>query len=144
MPEPESNLPVLATWPQRPTQEDTPMTGRLDGKVAVITGATSGIGERTAEIFVEQGARVIVAGRSAERGEALAARLGENALFVRTDVANETEVKNMIEQAVDHFGRLDCLFNNAGRRGRGGRSSRRLGMNTRRAWMCWSVASSWA
>ncbi len=96
------------------------MTGRLDGKVAVITGGTSGIGERTAEIFVEQGARVVVAGRSAERGEALAARLGENALFVRTDVAKETEVKNMIEQAVDHFGRLDCLFNNAGAPGPGG------------------------
>ena len=96
------------------------MTGRLDGKVAVITGATSGIGERTAEIFVEQGARVVVAGRSAERGEALAARLGENALFVRTDVAKETQVKNMIEQAVDHFGRLDCLFNNAGAPGPGG------------------------
>ncbi len=90
------------------------MTGRLNGKVAVVTGATSGIGEKTAEIFVEQGARVVLAGRSAERGEALAARLGENALFVRTDVAKETEVKNMIEQAVDHFGRLDCLFNNAG------------------------------
>jgi NAD(P)-dependent dehydrogenase (short-subunit alcohol dehydrogenase family) len=90
------------------------MTGRLNGKVAVVTGATSGIGEKTAEIFVEQGARVVLAGRSAERGEALTARLGENALFVRTDVAKETEVKNMIEQAVGHFGRLDCLFNNAG------------------------------
>jgi NAD(P)-dependent dehydrogenase (short-subunit alcohol dehydrogenase family) len=90
------------------------MTGRLDGKVAVITGGTSGIGARTAEIFVEQGARVVLAGRSAERGEILAARLGKNSLFVRTDVAKETEVKNMIERAVDHFGRLDCLFNNAG------------------------------
>jgi NAD(P)-dependent dehydrogenase (short-subunit alcohol dehydrogenase family) len=90
------------------------MTGRLNGKVAIITGATSGIGARTAEVFVEHGARVVVAGRSTERGGALAARLGENALFIPTDVAKETEVKNMIEQAVDHFGRLDCLFNNAG------------------------------
>lgn len=96
------------------------MTGRLNGKVAVITGGTSGIGARTAEVFVEQGALVVIAGRSIERGEALSARLGDSALFVSTDVSKESEVKNLVEQTVDHFGRLDCLFNNAGAPGPGG------------------------
>jgi NADP-dependent 3-hydroxy acid dehydrogenase YdfG len=67
------------------------MEKRLEDKVAVITGATSGIGERTAEIFVEQGASVVIAGRSSEKGDAIAHRLGENALFVRRDVTQESE-----------------------------------------------------
>ncbi len=86
----------------------------LDGKVAVITGATSGIGARTAGIFVAAGARVVIAGRRRDKGEALAAALGNAASFVRTDVCVETEVAAMIEHAVQRFGRIDCLFNNAG------------------------------
>ena len=91
------------------------MTGkRLEGKVAVITGATRGIGARTAELFVEHGAEVVLAGRTVEQGEALAEKLGESAVFVRTDVTREGDVKAMINTAVKRFGRLDCLFNNAG------------------------------
>ena len=56
--------------------------GMLDGKIAIITGATSGIGERSAELFIEEGATVVLAGRRAELGEAIAARLGQNASFV--------------------------------------------------------------
>lgn len=88
--------------------------GALDGKVAVITGATSGIGARSAELFVEQGASVVLAGRRHEVGEALAKRLGASAHFVQTDVAEEAEVKALIDAAVARHGRLDCLFNNAG------------------------------
>jgi NAD(P)-dependent dehydrogenase (short-subunit alcohol dehydrogenase family) len=88
--------------------------GRLDGKVAVITGATSGIGLRTAEIFLAEGARVVVAGRRIPEGEALAGRLGANCIFRPTDVTVEEQVASLIKLAVDKFGRLDCLFNNAG------------------------------
>jgi len=88
--------------------------GRLDGKVAVITGATSGIGLRTAEIFVAEGARIVVAGRRAGEGEALAKRLGANCVFRQTDVTVEEQMRALIGQAVEKFGRIDCLFNNAG------------------------------
>jgi len=86
----------------------------LNGEVAVITGATSGIGARTAELFVAAGARVVIAGRRQDKGEALAAALGDAADFIRTDVCVEADVKAMIEHAVRQFGRIDCLFNNAG------------------------------
>jgi NAD(P)-dependent dehydrogenase (short-subunit alcohol dehydrogenase family) len=88
--------------------------GRLDGKIAVITGATSGIGLRTAEIFVAEGARIVIAGRRAPEGEALAKRLGGACLFRRTDVTVEDELRALIGEAVEKFGRIDCLFNNAG------------------------------
>jgi NAD(P)-dependent dehydrogenase (short-subunit alcohol dehydrogenase family) len=90
------------------------MPGRLDKKVAVITGATSGIGEATARVFVAEGSRVVVAGRSAERGEQLAAELGGNAFFFRADVMHEAEIAAVIDAAVTRFGQIDCLFNNAG------------------------------
>ena len=90
------------------------MGKRLEKKVAVITGGTSGIGERTAEIFVEQGASVVIAGRSTEKGNAIADRLGDHAVFIRTDVTQKSDVKNMIKVSVERFGRIDCLFNNAG------------------------------
>jgi NAD(P)-dependent dehydrogenase (short-subunit alcohol dehydrogenase family) len=88
--------------------------GQLDGKIAIVTGATSGIGERIAEVFVAEGARVIAAGRRTDQGEALAARCGEALSFVRADVSKEVDVKAMIDHAVTRFGRLDCLVNNAG------------------------------
>ena len=90
------------------------MAGRLDGKVAIVTGGTSGIGARTVEVFVAEGARVAIAGRTVEKGEHLAAALGDAALFVETDVAKEADIEALVAATVEHFGRLDCLFNNAG------------------------------
>jgi NAD(P)-dependent dehydrogenase (short-subunit alcohol dehydrogenase family) len=88
--------------------------GRLDGKVAVITGATSGIGLHTAEIFVAEGAKIVIAGRRAPEGEALAKKLGANCIFRQTDVTVEAQMKALIALSVEKFGRIDCLFNNAG------------------------------
>src|ERR1700726_3436246 len=88
--------------------------GGLDGKVAVITGAPSGIGWRTAERFVAEGAKVVIAGRRAPEGEALAKKLGAACVFRPTDVTVEDDMRSLINEAVDKFGRIDCLFNNAG------------------------------
>ena len=88
--------------------------GLLDGKVAIITGATSGIGARTAEVFVQQGAKILAVGRRRALGEALAGRLGPAALFFEADVAEEPAVKAMVEYAMTAYGKIDCLFNNAG------------------------------
>ena len=88
--------------------------GRLGGRVAIITGATSGIGERIAETFVAEGAHVVAAGRREAEGQALEAKCGPAMSFIRTDVTNEASVKAMVDHAVARFGRLDCLVNNAG------------------------------
>src|SRR5437867_3881211 len=88
--------------------------GALNGKVAIITGGTSGIGARTAELFVEEGAKVVIAGRRQVEGESLAKQLGAAAAFLRTDVTKEADIKAVIAHAIAKFGRLDCLFNNAG------------------------------
>src|ERR1700759_917169 len=87
---------------------------RLDGKIAVITGATSGIGLRTAEVFVAEGAKIVIAGRRIPEGEALAKQLGANCIFRPTDVTVEAQMQALIALAVEKFGRIDCLFNNAG------------------------------
>ena len=86
----------------------------LQGKVALITGGASGIGEGTARLFVAQGARVVIADMQRERGEKLAAELGANARFAAVDVTQEDQVKAAIDGAVSAWGRLDCIFNNAG------------------------------
>ena len=83
----------------------------LKGKTAVVTGGTSGIGERIVELFVEEGANVVVAARRQEEGLKLEQRLGVR--FIRADVASEPDVKAMIDHAVKSFGRIDCLVNNA-------------------------------
>lgn len=88
--------------------------GRLDGKVAIITGAANGIGEGTSRRFVEEGARVLIADLNAEKGEALAAELGDAAAFLQTDVSSEEQVAAMVAAATERWGRLDCLHNNAG------------------------------
>lgn len=89
------------------------MGDRLEGKVVIITGGTSGIGYRTVEIFVEQGARVLIAARSEDVGQVLAERLGDSAFFIRTDVTQEDDIKAMIDAAMKRWGQIDCLFNNA-------------------------------
>lgn len=89
------------------------MGDRLKGKVAVITGAASGIGEGTARIFVAEGASVVVADMQLEKGEALARELG-NASFIKTDVTSEDAVAAAIDHAIRRFGRFDCMVNNAG------------------------------
>jgi NAD(P)-dependent dehydrogenase (short-subunit alcohol dehydrogenase family) len=86
----------------------------LSGKVAVISGGTSGIGARTAEVFVAEGASVVVGGRRELEGKELAGRLGSRARFVRADVAVESDVERLIAQTVEEFGQLDILVNNAG------------------------------
>jgi NAD(P)-dependent dehydrogenase (short-subunit alcohol dehydrogenase family) len=90
------------------------MALRLQDKVCIITGGTSGIGQRTAEVFVAEGATVVIAGRREDAGQAIAGRLGARCAFVRTDVTDESQVSALVQFAVDRHGRIDCLFNNAG------------------------------
>lgn len=99
--------------------ENVSATGRLSGKVAVITGAGSGIGRAAATLFVREGARVVCADISGKEQQ-VAADLGESAVAVHTDVAESPAVAHMIDTAVDNFGQLDVLFNNAGYGGRHG------------------------
>ena len=86
----------------------------LVGKVAVITGGASGIGEASVRLFVEEGARVVIADMQRERGGSLAAELGDAARFVQVEVRQEDQVKGAIDTAINEWGRLDCIFNNAG------------------------------
>ena len=88
--------------------------GRLEGKVAVITGGASGIGEATVRLFSAHGARVVIADVQDERGRRLAEELGPAVAYVRTDVREERAIEGAIALAVTRWGRLDCLFNNAG------------------------------
>ncbi len=88
--------------------------GRLNGKVAVITGGASGIGEGAVRLFAVEGARVVIADIQDDRGNALAAEIGAAAIYARADVAREDDVRAAISAAVTSFGRLDVMFNNAG------------------------------
>ena len=88
--------------------------GRLDDRVAVITGGASGIGAGTVRRFVDEGAKVLIADLDEDKGAALTAELGDGTAFLRTDVSREEDVAAMIAEATDRWGRLDCLYNNAG------------------------------
>jgi NADP-dependent 3-hydroxy acid dehydrogenase YdfG len=92
------------------------MTRRLEGTVALVTGASSGIGEATAVALAAEGASVAVAARRRDRLEALAARIGDDArvLVLETDVTDEDQARAMVERTVAELGRLDTLVNNAG------------------------------
>jgi len=85
---------------------------RLEGKVAIITGATGGIGAVSVKRFLSEGAKVAVAGRSLERAKALADQMGPNAFAVRCELSEDDSIKDTVEQTVARFGRLDILFNN--------------------------------
>ena len=93
------------------------MTTPLDGTVALVTGASSGIGEQTAVALAALGASVVVAARRADRLEALVDRIGASggkALAVAADVTDEAQANSAVDQAVDRFGRLDTVVANAG------------------------------
>jgi len=89
--------------------------GMLEGKVALVTGATSGIGRRTVERFVEEGARVLFCGRRAELGRTLENAIGAaHCRYVQADVTREADVERLVAEVMSRWGRIDCLFNNAG------------------------------
>lgn len=88
------------------------MGDRLKDKIAVISGGTSGIGEATVELFINEGAQVVFSGRTEDKGNALAKRTG--ATYVKADIMSEDDIKATIDTAVEKFGGLDILFNNAG------------------------------
>ena len=94
---------------------------RLANKVALITGGASGIGEGTVRLFAREGASVVIADILDDNGARLAGELGARAAYVHTDVSREPDVQNAVAETVKRFGRLDCIFNNAGFGGVGGR-----------------------
>jgi len=92
------------------------MTGRIEGKVAIITGSTSGIGRASAELFAREGARVVVNGRRKELGEKVVADIraaGGQAAYFHGDVTQSETIKTLVQFAMDTYGRLDILMNNA-------------------------------
>ena len=88
--------------------------GKLDGKVAVITGAASGMGAATAQLFASEGARVLVTDMNEAKGQDVAERLGPNGEFKRVDVSREEDIAAAVDQVRSGWGRLDVMFNNAG------------------------------
>jgi len=88
--------------------------GKIDGKVAVITGCASGIGKATAKLFIKEGARVVLGDIQDDLGKALTDELGPNAIYQHANVRSEDHIKTLIDLAVEKFGKLDIMFNNAG------------------------------
>lgn len=91
--------------------------GKLDGKVAIITGSTSGIGASCARLFAQNGATVVLSGRNSELGLTLEKEIiesGGKALYIKCDITKEEDVKALIQSTIDNFGRIDILVNNAG------------------------------
>ncbi len=91
--------------------------GKLDGKVAIVTGGAAGIGRATALLFAQEGAKVMVADVDEEKGREVTTEIGRTggtAIFVKVDVSQPSQVEAMVREAVETYGRLDVLFNNAG------------------------------
>ncbi|MGO1769149.1 MAG: SDR family NAD(P)-dependent oxidoreductase [Microbacterium sp.] len=93
------------------------MAGRLEGKVAVITGAASGIGRAAATLFVAEGAKVVAADIDDEQGAALEREHADSLVYAHTDVTSEDDIAAAVATAADRFGKLDIMFNNAGAQG---------------------------
>ena len=86
--------------------------GRLNGKVAIITGAAQGMGEATARLFASEGAKVVLCDVSVDKGEAVAKDIGSNAIFQKLDVTSDSEWSDAVKAATDKFGSIDILVNN--------------------------------
>jgi len=102
---------------QEPEVELRPSAYRLQGKVAIVTGSTSGIGKATAVLFAHEGGKVVVVGRRAEKGQAVVDFIkgsGGEAIFVQTDVTIEEQLQNLVKTTIDTYGTVDILVNNAG------------------------------
>ena len=89
-------------------------TKELAGKVAIVTGGAGGIGQATGALLAAEGARVVIADIDEERGHEVTAQIGEAAVFKQTDVSDAEQMQGLVDFAVDHFGGLDIMFNNAG------------------------------
>lgn len=93
------------------------MSGRLNGKVAIVTGSTAGIGKATAELFAKEGAKVVVVGRREEKGQEVVngiEKAGGEAFFVKTDITKNGDLKNLADSTIEKYGKIDILVNNAG------------------------------
>jgi len=123
------------------------MSGAFEGKVALVTGASSGIGKATAEAFAREGARVVVSDVEVTAGRELVAAIeatGGTATFVECDVSSAAEVENMVSHVRSAYGRLDCAFNNAGIEGDMANTvdcseenwDRTLAVNLKGVWLC--------
>lgn len=116
-------------------------------KVALVTGASSGMGRATAILFAKHGAKVVVAARREEESKAVVAAIqaaGGEAHYIKTDVSNSMEVRSLVEKTVEHYGRLDCAFNNAGTEGKFAPITelteddwdRTIDINLKAVWLC--------
>jgi NAD(P)-dependent dehydrogenase (short-subunit alcohol dehydrogenase family) len=123
------------------------MAGILDGKVALITGAGSGIGQATSRIFAREGAKLVLADVVEDGGHRtlkMVQDLGTDAIFVKCDVSKWSDVDGAVNKAVQTYGRIDCAFNNAGIEGKGGNThectqenwDRVIAINLTGVWLC--------
>jgi len=120
---------------------------KMQDRVILITGGSSGIGKATAKVFAEEGAKVVIASRGEEKGKDAAREIeaiGGDIIFVRTDVSQEDQVKNLVSSAVSKYGRVDFAFNNAGVEGKGARLAKEtlemwnsiMDINLKGVWLC--------
>lgn len=122
------------------------MSESMNGKTAIVTGGSSGIGRATAIAFAREGAKVAIAARRVNEGEKTVRQIveaGGDAIFVQTDVTRAKEVQALVDRTLEHYGRLDCVFNNAGS-GKGGRLidlteeewEQEIAVNLKSVWLC--------
>lgn len=122
------------------------MSERMNGKVVIVTGGSSGIGRATAIAFAREGAKVVIAARRANEGEATVKQIveaGGDAIFVQTNVTQATDVQALVDRTLEQYGRLDCAFNNAGS-GKGVRLidlteeewEQEIAVNLKSVWLC--------